>query len=246
MASIRCMVEQVGIRLLVHMSGELSMASAPRVRAELMRALVRQPDAVVVDLADLVVREPTAVSVFAAVARQAAMWPGTPLLVCTEDDEAVPLLTQDGYGRLPVFASVEQALSAPAPRRMNLVCDTLLPVTSSAGHARQLATEVCDRWELPHLAGPACLIASELAINAAVHAGTLADIRFAVGRRYLMISVRDGSTAEPRLGWAPPTDPGAGRGLLMVDATAYRWGCLPIEGGKVVWASLRTREAPTP
>ncbi|GAB1694336.1 hypothetical protein KRM28CT15_61390 [Krasilnikovia sp. M28-CT-15] len=238
------MVEQVGIRLLVHMSGELSVASAPRVRVELLTALVRQPDAVVVDLADVVLREPVAVSVFTAVAQQAARWPGTPLLVCTEDDQAVPLLTRGGHGGLPVFASVEQALSVPARRRMSLVCDTLLPVTSSAGHARQMATAVCARWDLPHLTGPACLIASELAINAAVHAGTLADIRFAVGRRHLLISVRDGSTTEPRLGWAPPEDPGAGRGLLMVDATAHRWGCLPIEGGKVVWASLRTREAP--
>ena len=35
----------------------------------------------------------------------------------------------------------------------------------------------------------------------------------------------------------PPSVDG-GRGMFLVNATAHRWGCLPCEGGKVVWASL--------
>ncbi|BFU45002.1 hypothetical protein KRMM14A1004_32390 [Krasilnikovia sp. MM14-A1004] len=227
-------------RLVVRLSGELSMASAPQVRTALSKALAEQPDAVVVDLTDLVVRQPAAVSVFLAVNRQAAMWPGTPLLVCTPDPDTKRLLTWGGW--LPVFDSVAQAMAAPAGSRTTLICDTLLPVTASAGRARELAREACARWGLPHLVGPACLIADELATNAAMHAGTLAAVRFSIGRRFLLISVRDGSTVEPRLGWAPPEDPRAGRGLLLVDATAFRWGWHLREDGKVVWASLRIKD----
>ncbi|WP_412738142.1 STAS domain-containing protein [Krasilnikovia sp. MM14-A1259] len=239
MGLLECVVEQFGDRLLVRLSGDLSLDSAPQVRTALLKALAEQPDAVVVDLSGLVVRQPLAASVFAAVVRQAAMWPGTPMLAATADEEMARLLTRRGRGRMPVFRSVQQALSVPARRRMTLICDTLLPVAEAASRARELATEACARWELPHLTGSACLIAGELATNAAVHAGTLAALRLTLGRRLLLISVRDGSTAAPCLGEPGSLEPTAGRGLLLVDATALWWGWHLHEDGKTVWAGLR-------
>ncbi|MCU7727066.1 ATP-binding protein [Actinoplanes sp. KI2] len=241
MAPLECVAQQIGDRVLVRLSGELTLAGAPQVRAALVKALAQRPEAVIADLTGLRVREPHVLTVFSAMARQAAMWPGTPLLVCTPDEHTARLLTRGM--RLPVFGSVEQALASPAHRRTMLIHDTLLPVAgAAAARARELATEACVRWELPHLLSPARVIASELATNAAVHAGTLAAIRFSVGRRFLLISVRDGSTAPPRLDPRPPRNPQAGWGLMLVDATAHRWGCHPREDGKVVWASLRLRD----
>jgi anti-anti-sigma factor len=240
-APLTCDQQQIGDRLLVRLSGELSPASAPAVRTALVKALVEQPDAVVVDLTELRVRQPSALAVFTAIARQAAMWPGSPLLLCARDEPTVRALAL--RRSLPVFATVEQALSVPARRRMTLISDTLLPVTEAEARARELAADACARWGLPHLTGPACLIAGELARNAAVHAGTLAAIRLSVGARYLLISVQDGSTDRPCLGEAPPHGPGAGRGLLLVDATADRWGCHLREDGKIVWAGLHLRDA---
>jgi hypothetical protein len=205
-----------------------------------LKAMAEQPEAVVVDLAGLRIGEPAAMSVFTAIARQAAMWPGTPLLLCARDEQIVRALAVNR--NLPVLPSVEQALSEPARRRLRLICDTLLPVAGAEARARALATDACARWGLPHLVGPACLIAGELAANAAVHAGTLAAIRLSIGRRYLLISVQDGSTDKPRPGEVPPYDPGAGRGLLLVDATAYGWGYHLRDDGKVVWAALRVRD----
>jgi hypothetical protein len=160
--------------------------------------------------------------------------------LCAPDEQAARLLSAHRW--LPVFGTLEQALSVPPRHRSTLLHDTLLPVPSAGARARELAGLACARWELPHLLRPACLIASELATNAAVHAGTLAAIRFSIGRHFLLISVRDGSTAAPRLDSRPPLDPGAGRGLLLIDATAYRWGYHPCEDGKVVWASLHLRD----
>ncbi|MCU7727964.1 STAS domain-containing protein [Actinoplanes sp. KI2] len=237
MAPLTYEQQQIGDRLLVRLSGELSLASAPAVRAALLKALVEQPGAVVVDLTEVRVRQPSAMAVFTAIGRQAAMWPGTPLLLCARDEQTTRALAMNRS--LQVFATVEQALSVPARRRTALISDTLLPVAEAEARARELAADACDRWRLPHLVGPACLIAGELAANAAVHAGTLAAIRLSVGPRYLLISVQDGSTDKPRPGEAPDT----GRGLLLVAATAHRWGCHLRDDGKVVWASLRIRDA---
>src|SRR5690242_17461667 len=115
------MVQRVGGSLVVRLSGELTGDTAPRVRTALLEALAERPDAVVADLADLRVRQRHAAAVFAAVVQQAAMWPGVPLLLCAPDEQTARLLTWGGW--LPVFASVEQALSAPARRRKTLICD---------------------------------------------------------------------------------------------------------------------------
>ncbi|WP_412751091.1 STAS domain-containing protein [Krasilnikovia sp. M28-CT-15] len=233
----------MGTRLLVRLHGELSTANAPRVRAELLKCAVERPDALVVDVSALTVRDPGAAAVFRAVAWQAATWPGTPLLICTPDAATARRLTHGCRRLLPVFASPDQALTARPSRRVTVLHDTLLPVTGAARRARELATEACARWQLPALIGPACLIADELATNAVIHAHTMADIRFAVGPHHLMISVRDGSAARPAPVRAPLHTSVTGLGLLLVDATASRWGCLPVDGGKVVWACLRTAPA---
>nr|WP_170148658.1 ATP-binding protein [Pseudosporangium ferrugineum] len=240
MPAVHCEIVQVGTRTLVHLTGELTLPGVPAVRAVLAKCLVEQPDALVVDLARLTVAEPAALSVFPAVSRQAAVWPGTPLLICVPGPALAAALTGGGYGRLKVFPSVAQALAVPPARRLTAISDRLLPVSGATRRARDVATEACLRWELPHLTAPAALVAGELVTNAVVHARTMADLRLSLGRRYLMIAVRDGSSAVPRIVPAPPADPATGRGLVLVGAMARRWGSLPAEGGKVVWATLPT------
>ncbi len=222
---------------MVHLSGELAISTAPAVRTTLAKCLVEQPDTLVVDVAALTVAEPAALSVFLAVARQASVWPGTPLLLCAPDPALASALTA-GYGRLRVFPSLAQALAAPPGRRLMSISDLVLPVSGAARRARDVATEACNQWKLPHLADPAALVAGELVTNAVVHAGTMADLRLSLGRRYVMIAVRDGSTAVPRMSAEPLADPATGRGLLLVSVTAHRWGSLPAQDGKVVWATL--------
>ncbi|MEU4695294.1 STAS domain-containing protein [Actinoplanes sp. NPDC023714] len=236
MTAIRCDVEPIGTRLLIRLSGELSVASAPRVRAALLKCLVEQPDAVVVDLAGTVLVEPAAATVFHAAAQHAARWPGTPLIFSTADPG---LSRQLGRG-LAVHASVDEALAAKPGRRNPVISDVLLPVSGAAQRARDLATCACARWRLPHLSGRAGLVAGELVTNAVVHAQTMLDLRLTLGRRYLVVAVRDGSSAPPVLPGPASADPLAPRGLLLVDAMSRRWGSTPAPGGKVVWAALAT------
>jgi anti-anti-sigma regulatory factor len=240
MPGISWTVNQIGTRTVVRISGDLSAASAPRLRATLLKCLVERPDAVVAELTDLRVREPVALSVFDAVARQAAMWPGTPLLLSAPGDDVAACFASGRYGPVPVLATTDEALDVEPGRWMRWLADSLLPVSGAAAHARRLGAEACDRWNLPELSDAARFVAGELVTNAVVHAHTMIDLRFSLGRRSLMIAVRDGSTVIPRRGEMSSFEPAAARGLILVEQFTRRWGTVPIEGGKVVWASLRS------
>ncbi|MGK5683275.1 STAS domain-containing protein [Actinoplanes sp. URMC 104] len=236
MPEIRCLVEPVGNRLVLSVSGELSLPTVPRIRTRLLKCLAEEPEALVVDLRDTTVTTPLSTLVFAAVADHAALWPGIPLVVSAPP--AVAEVVARSCPRLPVFASMDEALAAEDRHRLPSVRDRLLPLSGVARHARRLTTAACDRWDLPHLAEPGGLIAAELVHNATEHAGTMADLRLTLGARNLIISVRDGSCDPPRLPAAASAEVAAPRGLLLVQAVSSRWGSIPVDGGKVVWATL--------
>jgi anti-anti-sigma regulatory factor/anti-sigma regulatory factor (Ser/Thr protein kinase) len=237
-STMRCDIDQVGTRLLVRVTGDLSLSTAPRLRMALFKCLMEQPDAVVVDVAALTVSEPQALSVFSLVSRQAALWPGTPLLLCAATPAVAGLLAGGGYGRVERFGSAVEAMAAEPRRRMVSLSEVLLPTSGAARRARDLVTEACIQWGFPQLTGPACLVAGELVTNAVVHARTMVDLRISSGRRYLIIAVRDGSTELPRLVRTQSPDTAGGRGLMLVEAMVRRWGTLVTEDGKVVWATL--------
>jgi anti-anti-sigma regulatory factor len=237
---LRSDVDQVGTSLVVRLDGELCGLTVPRVRAILLKCLVDQPDSLVVDLAGLTVRDPYTLSVFQVVARQAAMWPGTPIALSVPQPEIRQLLA--GYGRPIVFAGLDEALAVKPRQGLPSLSESLLPVRGAPARARSLADEACDRWELSRLSPAARLVTGELATNAMVHAQTMFDVRLTLGRRYLLVAVRDGSTATPHVDFGERRDQATGRGLLLVDAVAERWGSIPADGGKVVWAGLALRE----
>ena len=89
----------------------------------------------------------------------------------------------------------------------------------------------------PALVDDACLVASELATNAVLHART--PLQVAVEQRggTVRLAVRDGSPRRPIAADAAPAVT-SGRGLQIVDALSQSWGVEPAAEGKVVWAEL--------
>ena len=239
---VEAVVQEDGGRLLVGLTGHLGLIDAAALRTRLMKCLAEQPDALLVDVASLRVGEPLALAVFSAVARQAAHWPGIPVMLCAPRPDVRHSLRLAAFQRLPVYPSVHEARADLADSRHALLelTDDLLPITGAARQARNVATDACLRWDLPDLVAPASLIASELVSNVGDHAHTMTTLRMTLRPRHLHIAVRDGSTAEPELQTTTPLAASRGRGLALVDASAHAWGWLPCEGGKVVWASLRT------
>jgi anti-anti-sigma regulatory factor len=237
--TVDCTTHDDGGRMIARLSGVLCRPNVSDTRLLLLKCLAEQPSALFVDLTGLLVSEPLTLHVFTAAVRQAARWPGTPVLLCGPQPETARLLDSAPYRRLQVFASVEAARDhlGRGGHGLPTIVEDLLPVSGAARQSRNLATDACLRWELPDLVAPASLICSELVSNAVDHAATMMTLRLSVGNGYLSIAVRDGSAAEPVLTARSPTA-ARGRGLRLVLAVAHRWGFLPARDGKVVWASL--------
>jgi len=237
--TVDCTVQDDNGRLVARLSGTLGMLDVSRVRLHLLKCLAEQPAALLVDVSGLTVTEPLALPVFIAVTRQAARWPGTPVLLCGADPMMASLLGAAAFRRLPVFASTDAARAhlGGGGHGLPTMTEELLPLSGAARQSRNVATDACLRWDLTDLVAPASLICSELVSNAVDHAGTMMTLRLSLGTGYLFIAVRDGSPAEPVAG-TPSARSHRGRGLRLVEATAHSWGCLPARDGKVVWASL--------
>jgi anti-anti-sigma regulatory factor len=226
--------------LLVELTGRLMLTDVVALRNLLLKCLTEPSEALLIDMSGMTVGDPLALSVFPAVARQAARWPGIPVLFCAPPPQTRALLISGAYRRLPLFATPGAARAAAGVDRRALLSlsDDLLPVSGAARQARNMATEACLGWALPDLVAPACLIASELVTNVVDHAHTTMTLRLSLRQRYLHLAVRDGSPAAPTLYPDRPVDAEGGRGLLLVSQTAQSWGWLPSESGKVVWATL--------
>lgn len=238
--TVDCTVRDHHESLVASLTGRLTMADITQVWLRLLKCLAEQPALLLVDLSGLAVADRMALRVFTAVTRQAARWPGTPVLLCAATPQTSALLDAPAYRRIPRFAGIDAALDhmASGGHGIPTISETLLPIAGAARHSRNLATEACARWDVPELTAAASLICSELISNVIDHAHTMMTLRLSLGSTFFFIAVRDGSTVKPQIA---PVAPGAlrGRGLQIIALTANSWGFLPAGDGKVVWASLR-------
>ncbi|WBB81171.1 ATP-binding protein [Micromonospora sp. WMMD882] len=222
----------------VRFAGTLDRSTMTTAQRALDRCLAAQPDALVVDLARLAVRDRSALSVFGAAARQAADWPAVPMVLCAPPPEAASWLAADA--RCPVvpvrrdYAEATREVRDVATPRLRV---RLQPVADACRRARELTQDACGRWNVPQLVGPTSLVLSELVGNVVRHAGTPMQVTLTLRRPYLHVAVADGSRAAARPASPGPDVPG-GRGLLLVRELTQRWGTAPAGDGKVVWALL--------
>lgn len=111
-------------------------------------------------------------------------------------------------------------------------------MAESARQARALVTDGCGRWGLPELAEPACIAVTEMVNNVVAHAATPMTLRLAPRGGALHVAVRDHSAGRPAFAGSAPVDSVGGRGLLLIDTVARRWGSTALPDGKVVWCVL--------
>ena len=85
----------------------------------------------------------------------------------------------------------------------------------------------------------AVLLTSELVSNALLHARTEVDLLLVMAASGVRVEVHDGNARRPGPSASPaPLDSTTGRGLLMVEALAGRWGVDGSGEGKTVWFEL--------
>jgi anti-sigma regulatory factor (Ser/Thr protein kinase) len=108
--------------------------------------------------------------------------------------------------------------------------------------AHHLARLVLRSWGLEDTADAAEVIASELVTNAVAASAAagypVISLRLTLRPWSLLVQIWDACPGlpEPRMG---PADALGGRGLVLVDALADRWGSDPAtDGGKTVFAEI--------
>ncbi|WP_174501736.1 ATP-binding SpoIIE family protein phosphatase [Streptacidiphilus neutrinimicus] len=149
-----------------------------------------------------------------------------------EDDIALLLLRRDPIDGAP----------RPVGRR--------LVVTVGQGQPARIATArrelrgILQDWNSPDDADAAVLLVSELLTNVLLHTdqegALLAELSGAPCGRRLRIEVSDGSDELPHLR-SPGEMASSGRGLVLLDLLADRWGVRPSGEGKVVWFEIHEK-----
>ncbi|GII67244.1 ATP-binding protein [Sphaerisporangium krabiense] len=87
------------------------------------------------------------------------------------------------------------------------------------------------------------LLTSEIATNAVVHSdsgdGGTFTLSVSYSAEWVRIAVQDAGSLDPPFGWRPtsPLDTG-GRGLLLLEALAHRWGFIREAGTNNVWFEM--------
>ncbi len=107
---------------------------------------------------------------------------------------------------------------------------------TSPARARRFVVERCEAAGDAELADVVALLVSELVTNAVLHARSASVLRLCWGGGRLRVELQDTST-DPAV--VPPASQNGhktgGRGFLLVDSLADRWGTDAGEHGKTVW-----------
>jgi anti-sigma regulatory factor (Ser/Thr protein kinase) len=114
---------------------------------------------------------------------------------------------------------------------------TLPGAASSVPTARRFVEDALAVWGLRDLSWTAALVVTELAANAALHAGTDFTVEVSADDSRVRVVVRDLSGRAPRQR-AHSREATTGRGLHLVETLSSSWGVARGEPGKAVWAEL--------
>lgn len=111
--------------------------------------------------------------------------------------------------------------------------------TDSVPRARRTIAAFLEPSDVPvTVVDDLLLLVSELVTNAVVHAGSPAVVRLDADVERIKVAVADHDTDRvPALVDGDPLA-SSGRGVLLVDRLAARWGVEPQREGKVVWFEL--------
>jgi anti-sigma regulatory factor (Ser/Thr protein kinase) len=116
----------------------------------------------------------------------------------------------------------------------------LPPDHAAAARARRFVADTMRAWGCEDAIADAELLVSELVTNAVLHARSETRVSIERDGTTVRVSVCDDSPARPRLRDYGP-EAVTGRGLVIVDRIAQRWGVDPSDVGKCVWFEIDDR-----
>jgi anti-sigma regulatory factor (Ser/Thr protein kinase) len=111
--------------------------------------------------------------------------------------------------------------------------------SASPAKARALIRQVLAAWDCDDLDDVASLLTTEVVANAVRYAADQIALRVSLDDEVVRVEVRDSNPVLPE-GRRVTRGSTSGRGLLMIEALAQRWGAQREGTGKVVWFELAT------
>jgi signal transduction histidine kinase len=109
--------------------------------------------------------------------------------------------------------------------------------TTAPGDARRFTVETLRRWGADGVLDEAELIVSELVTNALRHASSPSRVVLSATDSCLRIEVADDGRGGV-VRWHPGPHDTSGRGLMLVEAMADRWGSHHDGHEHVVWCEM--------
>jgi anti-sigma regulatory factor (Ser/Thr protein kinase) len=234
-----CRPEQTLPVAVLKVAGVLDLVTGPALRRAVRRCLSTQPEAVLIDVAELDIEGPQALDELTSVVHQNAEWPAVPIVLCAAGPDTVESLAKSPvHGEVGMADSCAEALAqATVEPDRHRVRIRLRPVPDACRQARAVVTRAVAAWHLGDITATASLVATELVANVVRHAHTTMEFTMALRDGRISLAVRDGSVVLPRPAEPGVTDAG-GRGLRLVRELSDAWGVLPMSDGKVVWTTL--------
>ena len=160
--------------------------------------------------------------------------------------ERLALVVHDVAGGPPGRGRAAPAGRPPTDGGPAVVCGLLLDGDERpARAARSFCAATCASWSLPAAAASAVIdLASELASNAARHAGGALELVLERGAEHLLVTVSDASSEPPRVLPYRAGISERGIGLRLVDQLSESWGWSLVPEGKQVWARAALSDRP--
>jgi anti-sigma regulatory factor (Ser/Thr protein kinase) len=130
-------------------------------------------------------------------------------------------------------------LTSEDPRRFT---SAYHPLPSAAGPARTLLKQALKEWNLDELYDSASVVLTEMISNA-IRSDDVIEVEIFLDddQRFVHLEVFDTSREVPEQ-QTPDEEAEGGRGLVLIEILAAKWGWILTPEGKIVYALLETAD----
>jgi anti-anti-sigma factor len=222
-------------------AGVLDVGNAAALRDTLIKAVLEQPSAVVVDVNSLRVSSDSGWSTFLGVRWQLDPDLDIPLMLVCSQRATREAIARSGLTRfMPVYSTENGAMKALGrlTRRDVKRAETRLPSNlSSLRESRKLVREWLTEWSQSTLIPVALVVVNVFIENVLEHTGSEPVMRIETDGATATIAVSDANSA-PALRLPTPQKGIDVSGLAIVEALSRAWGSTATSSGKTVWAII--------
>jgi STAS domain-containing protein len=233
--------DAIGASAVLTPHGVLDSTTYRSLRDRIIKAALEEPQAVVVDVTDLVVPAESAWVVFTSARWHVGTWPEVPIMLVCEHPAGRSAIARNGVTRyVPVYPSLEAAIDSvscvgvPVRRRTRAELPAQL---TSLSRARELVTEWLTAWAQTELIPVTKVVVTAFVENVLQHTDCVPCVRLEFDGSAVTVAVEDADHAPAGVReYLRPNE--APSGLRVVSALCRAWGNSPTSTGKTVWAVI--------